>query len=158
MPTSLPRRRFLRQLALGVAGAPFVGCASRTNGLEVGVIADPQYADLPDRGTRAYRASIAKLGAAVEHFNARPLDFCVNLGDTIDREWRSYDAILAPPLGARPRQSRFRLAGRGENAGRRPSRGRRAPPLFRPARLPLRRPRHRRREHVRDARRQRGAT
>jgi 3',5'-cyclic AMP phosphodiesterase CpdA len=103
MPTSLPRRRFLRQLALGVAGAPFVGCASRSEGLEVGVIADPQYADIPDRGTRAYRASIAKLGAAVEHFNARPLDFCVNLGDTIDREWRSYDAILAPLAASRHR-------------------------------------------------------
>ena len=56
MPSSLPRRRFLRQLALGVAVAPFVGCASRSEGLEVGIIADPQYADIPDRGTRAYRA------------------------------------------------------------------------------------------------------
>ncbi len=103
MPSSLPRRRFLRQLALGVAVAPFVGCASRSEGLEVGVIADPQYADIPDRGTRAYRASVAKLGAAVEHFNSRPLDFCVNLGDTIDREWRSYDAILAPLAASRHR-------------------------------------------------------
>lgn len=103
MPPSLPRRRFLRQLALGVAVAPFVGCASRSGGLEVGVIADPQYADIPDRGTRAYRASVAKLGAAVGHFNSRPLEFCVNLGDTIDREWRSYDAILAPLAGSRHR-------------------------------------------------------
>jgi 3',5'-cyclic AMP phosphodiesterase CpdA len=103
MPSSLTRRRFLRQLALGVAVAPFVGCASRDEGLEVGVIADPQYADIPDRGTRAYRASVAKLGAAVEHFNQRPLDFCVNLGDTIDREWRSYDAILAPLAASRHR-------------------------------------------------------
>jgi 3',5'-cyclic AMP phosphodiesterase CpdA len=103
MPSPLPRRRFLRQLALGVAVAPFVGCASRSEGLEVGVIADPQYADIPDRGTRAYRASVAKLGAAVEHFNSRPLDFCVNLGDTIDREWRSYDAILAPLAASRHR-------------------------------------------------------
>ena len=103
MPSSLPRRRFLRQLSLGVAVAPFVGCASRSGGLEVGVIADPQYADIPDRGTRAYRASVAKLGAAVGHFNSRPLEFCVNLGDTIDREWRSYDAILAPLAGSRHR-------------------------------------------------------
>jgi hypothetical protein len=89
MTSPLPRRRFLRQLALGVAVAPFVGCASRTNGLEVGVIADPQYADLPDRGTRAYRASIAKLGAAVEHFNARPLDFAL-----LDGEKTQVDARL----------------------------------------------------------------
>ncbi|MEY4379380.1 MAG: hypothetical protein RLZ85_1261, partial [Verrucomicrobiota bacterium] len=66
MPSPLPRRRFLRQLALGVAVAPFVGCASRSEGFEIGVIADPQYADIPDRGTRCYRASLAKLGAAVD--------------------------------------------------------------------------------------------
>jgi len=103
MPSSLPRRRFLRQLALGVAVAPFVGCASRSEGFEVGIIADPQYADIPDRGTRAYRASLAKLGAAVEHFNGRPLAFCVNLGDTIDREWRSFDAIMKPLSACRHR-------------------------------------------------------
>lgn len=103
MNTSLPRRRFLRQLALGVAVAPFVGCASRGEGFEVGIIADPQYADIPDRGTRCYRASIAKLGAAVDHFNGRPLDFCVNLGDTIDRDWRSFDEIMKPMSACRHR-------------------------------------------------------
>lgn len=103
MHSLLPRRRFLRQLALGVVVAPFVGCVSRSAGLEVGIIADPQYADIPDRGTRAYRASIAKLGAAVEDFNGRPLDFCVNLGDTIDRQWASYAAILKPLAASRHR-------------------------------------------------------
>jgi hypothetical protein len=103
MTSPLPRRRFLRQLALGVAAAPFVGCASRDAGFEVGIIADPQYADIPDRGTRAYRASIAKLGAAVEHFNGRSLDFCVNLGDTIDRDWGSFDEILKPMSACRHR-------------------------------------------------------
>ena len=103
MPSPLPRRRFLRQLALGVAVAPFVGCASRSEGFEVGIIADPQYADIPDRGTRAYRASLGKLGAAVDHLNGRPLDFCVNLGDTIDRDWRSFDEILKPMSACRHR-------------------------------------------------------
>ena len=103
MISPLPRRRFLRQLALGVAVAPFVGCASRSEGFEIGVIADPQYADIPDRGTRCYRASLAKLGAAVDHFNGRALDFCVNLGDTIDREWRSFDEILKPMAACRHR-------------------------------------------------------
>jgi manganese-dependent ADP-ribose/CDP-alcohol diphosphatase len=103
MPSPLPRRHFLRRLALGLAVAPFVGCASRNAGFEIGIIADPQYADIPDRGTRAYRASIAKLGAAVDHFNGRPLDFCVNLGDTIDREWRSFDEILKPMSACRHR-------------------------------------------------------
>lgn len=103
MTSPLPRRRFLRQLALGVAAAPFVGCAARSGAFEIGIIADPQYADIPDRGTRAYRASLGKLGAAVEHFNGRDLAFCVNLGDTIDREWRSYDAILKPMSACRHR-------------------------------------------------------
>ena len=101
MSSPLPRRRFLRQLAFGVGVAPFVGCASRSTGFELGIIADPQYADIPDRGTRCYRASLAKLGAAVDHFNARSLDLCVNLGDTIDRDWSSFDEILRPMSACR---------------------------------------------------------
>jgi len=60
------------------------------------VVADPQYADIPDRGRRCYRASVGRLTEAVAEFNRRDLDFCVNLGDAIDRDWTSFDAILAP--------------------------------------------------------------
>lgn len=96
MGPRLPRRRLLRQLALSACALPFVGCATRDEAFGVGLIADPQYADLEPRGRRCYRASIGKLEAAVEDFNRHAPDFCVNLGDTIDRQWSSYEAILRP--------------------------------------------------------------
>lgn len=42
-----------------------------------------------------------KLTEAVAEFNRRDLDFCVNLGDAIDRGWESFDAIMAPLAAAR---------------------------------------------------------
>ncbi|NTF41311.1 metallophosphoesterase [Rhizobium rhizogenes] len=61
-----------------------------------GVIADPQYADLePNLSLNRYPAnSIAKLRDAIEEFNRHDLAFVVTLGDIIDREWKSFDAIL----------------------------------------------------------------
>lgn len=61
-----------------------------------GVIADPQYADLePNLPLNRYPAnSLAKLGEAIEEFNRHDLAFVVTLGDVIDREWQSFDAIL----------------------------------------------------------------
>ena len=95
------RRRFLKAAALAAGLAPFVGCGRVQTGPSFGVVADPQYADIPDRGRRSYRASVGKLNEAVADFNRRDLDFCVNLGDAIDRDWASYDAILAPLAAAR---------------------------------------------------------
>lgn len=60
-----------------------------------GVIADAQYCDGPTRGKRFYRQSLAKMRTCVKRFNAEPLDFVVHLGDLIDRDFGSYDAILA---------------------------------------------------------------
>jgi len=61
-----------------------------------GVIADPQYADLaPNLTLNRYPAnSLDKLRAAVEEFNRHDLAFVVTLGDIIDREWKSFDAVL----------------------------------------------------------------
>ena len=61
-----------------------------------GVIADPQYADLePNLTLNRYPAnSLAKLRDAIEEFNRHELAFVVTLGDIIDREWKSFDAIL----------------------------------------------------------------
>ena len=64
--------------------------------LRLGIIADPQYADLdPDheRG-RYFRRSLDKLGEAVEHFNAQNLDAVVVLGDLIDRGWDNFPPVL----------------------------------------------------------------
>lgn len=64
--------------------------------LRLGIIADPQYADLdPDRERdRYFRNSLDKLGEAVEHFNSRNLDAVVVLGDLIDRGWENYPPVL----------------------------------------------------------------
>ena len=92
------RRRFL-QTTLAAAAAPWVVRGATTAGFEIGLVADAQYADVEPKGTRFYRESIGKLGVAVEEFNRRELAFCVHLGDFIDRNWTSFDAIsrsLAP--------------------------------------------------------------
>ncbi|MGL4198644.1 MAG: metallophosphoesterase [Allorhizobium sp.] len=65
--------------------------------LKLGIIADPQYADLdPDpKLDRHFRRSLDKLKAAVEHFNTRSLDVVVVLGDLIDRGFENFGPVLA---------------------------------------------------------------
>lgn len=96
----MKRRTFVRTAATGAAGvmaAPLVSRgASASDEFEMGLVADAQYADVAPKGTRFYRASVGRLREAVEHFNGRPLAFCVHLGDLIDREWRSFDEISKP--------------------------------------------------------------
>lgn len=88
------RRTFLHA-TLGAAAVPWLARGAADAGFEIGLVADAQYADIPDKGTRFYRASLAKLDAAVAHFQGRDLAFCVHLGDLIDREWSSFDAVAA---------------------------------------------------------------
>ena len=59
-----------------------------------GLIADVQYADRDDRGTRAYRASLGKLEACVADLNSRDLDFTIQLGDFVDRRPESFAQVL----------------------------------------------------------------
>lgn len=60
-----------------------------------GVVADPQYADLPMTLNRYYRNSRDKLAAAVRWFNTHEdLQFVASLGDAIDRHWKSFDAVM----------------------------------------------------------------
>ena len=95
---SVTRRKFLHA-SLGAAAVPWLARGAADAGFELGLVADAQYADIPDKGTRFYRASLAKLDAAITHFQGRELAFCVHLGDLIDREWNSFEAIagrLAP--------------------------------------------------------------
>lgn len=98
----LSRRAFVRS-ALTMAVAPQVLRSAARSGFTIGLVADAQYADVDDKGTRFYRKSLAKLGEAVEHFNGRELAFCAHLGDLIDREWRSFDEILQPLARSRHR-------------------------------------------------------
>ncbi len=86
-----------------MAGAPFVSRGAAAEGFEIGLVADAQYADIDAKGTRFYRQSIERLGAAVDHCNGRELAFCAHLGDLIDREWRSFEEILRPLARSRHR-------------------------------------------------------
>ncbi|WP_105405130.1 metallophosphoesterase [Neorhizobium sp. T7_12] len=71
--------------------------------LRFGVIADPQYADLPPwlEMDRYYANSLDKLGQAIGVLNGEDLSFVVTLGDLIDRGWESYDPVLAVYQGLR---------------------------------------------------------
>jgi 3',5'-cyclic AMP phosphodiesterase CpdA len=64
--------------------------------LRLGIIADPQYANLdPDlRLNRYFRQSLLKLREAVARFNAQALDAVVVLGDLIDRDWENLAPVL----------------------------------------------------------------
>lgn len=84
---------------------------SSTPLLRFGVIADPQYVDAdPHVGlNRHFRESLLRITQAVETFNGRELDFVITLGDLIDRDWDSFDAVL--PLYRPLRHRALFLAG-----------------------------------------------
>lgn len=93
----MTKRTYSRRGFIGAAvAAPFIARGATRELFSIGLVADAQYADVPDKGTRFYRASIGKLAAAVEHFNRADLAFCAHLGDLIDREWRSFEEITRP--------------------------------------------------------------
>ncbi len=62
--------------------------------LSFGAIADCQYCPGPNRGSRHYAASVAKLKECVDDLNERDLEFVVHLGDLIDRGYASFDVVL----------------------------------------------------------------
>ncbi|WP_052762582.1 metallophosphoesterase family protein [Jiangella alkaliphila] len=95
----LSRRGFLGASAGAVAiplalGGTATAAAADEDGFRFGVIADCQYADFPDTGTRYYRSSIGKLAEAVDTFNQADLDFITHLGDFVDRFERSFAELL----------------------------------------------------------------
>lgn len=63
--------------------------------IRIGIMADAQYADKEPEGTRHYRRSLEKLGAAVAWFNRSHPEIVVHLGDLIDEGWDNFDAPLA---------------------------------------------------------------
>lgn len=95
--------RFMMQWAIAavVAAAASAGVASERPQFSIGAIADAQYAAEPDNGQRMYHTTPAKLAAAVADFNRQKLAFVVHLGDFIDKDWVSYDALL--PVAAKLR-------------------------------------------------------
>lgn len=60
----------------------------------IGVISDVQYCNYEPEGTRFYRSSLAKLREAANAFKSDSVSFIVNLGDLIDRDFKSYKPVL----------------------------------------------------------------
>jgi manganese-dependent ADP-ribose/CDP-alcohol diphosphatase len=59
-----------------------------------GVISDVQYCDCEPAGSRFYRLTTGRLREAVNSFRTDSVDFVVNLGDLIDRDYDSYKPVL----------------------------------------------------------------
>lgn len=62
--------------------------------LRIGLIADPQYADIETVGVRYFRETVGKLTQALDTLKQEKVDFIVNLGDMVDRHYKSYDTII----------------------------------------------------------------
>jgi hypothetical protein len=63
-----------------------------------GLIADVRYSDRDTVLDRYYRNAAEKLRVCINHLNGLDLAFVVQLGDLIDRDLESFDAVL-PALG-----------------------------------------------------------
>ena len=59
-----------------------------------GVIADVQYCDCEPKGSRYYRISPLKLREAMHSFKDDSVEFLVNLGDLIERDYYSFKPVL----------------------------------------------------------------
>ena len=92
------RREFLKTGAgLAANTCLLAGCAKRVvwdEPLSFGVFTDVQYADADSQGPRIYRGSPDKLKSAVAHLNTMNLDFVMNLGDLIDRDFFSFGMMM----------------------------------------------------------------
>ena len=117
MPTQdnvTTRREFLRTVAGGTAcfaagGRLVFGGEAPAADLAFGVMADCQYLDADPRGVRHYRASLKKLEAAVAHLNTMDLAFVIHLGDFIDGDFDSFDAV--GPIYAKLKMPKYHALG-----------------------------------------------
>jgi manganese-dependent ADP-ribose/CDP-alcohol diphosphatase len=92
-----PRGPHRRQV-LAAAGAlaltsPVAATAAERPQLRIGAFTDCQYADEDDNGARLYRRAPGKLADAVAHFNRLDLAYVIHLGDFVDKDWASFDAL-----------------------------------------------------------------
>lgn len=74
-----------------------------------GVIADPQYADIEPKWTRFYRKSLGKLETAIKELNKHELSYITTLGDLIDLDFKSFDAVM--PIYEKLRHPHFPICG-----------------------------------------------
>ena len=73
---------------------PFEGPIKEIPEFRFGVVADCQYANVQSEGVREYALSKKKLKSCVNHLNVIDLKYVVNLGDLIDRDYKSYETVL----------------------------------------------------------------
>lgn len=62
--------------------------------LRIGLLADIQYCACETAGTREYSKSTVKLDEAIKVINSAEVDFTVEVGDMIDRDFISFDPII----------------------------------------------------------------
>ncbi|HDZ41160.1 MAG TPA: hypothetical protein ENH59_05725 [Bacteroidetes bacterium] len=62
--------------------------------LSFGLIADVQYCDCKSQGSRHFGKSLNKLSEAIDDFNDSNIDFIINLGDLIEEDFRSFQAVM----------------------------------------------------------------
>jgi 3',5'-cyclic AMP phosphodiesterase CpdA len=115
---NLTRRAILKTGSAAAFAGPLAGLASAGAQAEVktpfrfGVIADPQFAPIPNTygvKTRFYGNSIWKLAEAIDRLNWEDLEFVITLGDLIDRYWESFQYVL--PLYDDLKHEKFFLLG-----------------------------------------------
>ena len=80
--------------------------------LSFGLVADIQYCDADSNDTRFFRSSIKKLEECVKVFNSKKLEFVIQLGDIIDRDFASYDTIL--PVFEKIKHTKYHVLGNHE--------------------------------------------
>ena len=62
--------------------------------LSFGLIADVQYCECKSQGSRFFSNSLTKLNEAINDLNNTNIDFIVNLGDLIDRDFKSFEPVM----------------------------------------------------------------
>ena len=62
--------------------------------IKIGFVTDVQYADIENVELCHYRSSLYKLSEAIDYFNLIDLDFVIQLGDFIEKDWESFDSVF----------------------------------------------------------------
>jgi len=62
--------------------------------IKIGFVSDVQYADIDNHELCHYRSSLYKLSEAVNYFNSYDLDFVIQLGDFIEKDWESFNSVF----------------------------------------------------------------
>ncbi len=60
-----------------------------------GVITDAQYGEYSPSAGRHYAQSLVKLQEAIDTFNLLSLDFVIQLGDLIEKDFKNFDTVLS---------------------------------------------------------------